>query len=196
MNTDAAIISWKVWLQWAGITILSLILGFVLFIVLGETLDNSPPWVFGLALGLWFGFLRATGQWLVLRRVLANIGSWIPLTVLAWVLFWTLNMIGVFGEAAESDVTGKILEGLFHGAIFGVFIGVAQWRILRERVTRARTWIAILAVCWAIAAATGDGLRAAIGPDFAGLDLLIAFGLADILSGFGIVWVLRQPAIQ
>lgn len=186
-------IGWKFWLMWGLVALVSTVLGFaIMFVGLGEVLDSVPSWVFGIALGVLFGTLRAIGHWLLLRRQIKDVVLWIPLTVAAWVIFWPLNLVGVFGEAAEGDIGGKILEGLLHGAIFGLLLGVAQWLVLRAKVERAYWWILVLVVSWAVSAATADGLRAALGPEATGIDLLIGLLLADWLNGIGIVWLLHQ----
>jgi len=76
-------------------------------------------------------------QWLALRRLVSPL--WIGATFAAWAIFWAVNLAGFLGNG--SDVLGKVIEGLGHGALFGALLGVFQWLVLRSKTANANWWI-------------------------------------------------------
>lgn len=180
------------WLMWLLATIVALAITLVIMGAgLGALVDNAPEVLFGAVLGGVLGITSGITQWLILRRYLDRIGAWVPLTILGWVLFWAVNLSGLLGEG--SGVTGKIVEGLAHGAIFGALLGVLQWLILRRGADNAGWWILVSAAAWSVGAALGDGVTAALGGE-GPFDILIGIMAAAILTGVGMMWLLRQSA--
>lgn len=88
----------------------------ILFAGLGAAINNAPPFLFGLVIGCTFGLGCAVMQWLDLRRFVS--AWWIAATFAAWAIFWAVNLPGFLGNG--SGVLGKVIEGLGHGALFGV----------------------------------------------------------------------------
>jgi hypothetical protein len=190
MKTQNKTTGWRLWFSWFLGSFLALIVGLALLIFgVGEAINNASPAVFGIVIGAIFGTGLGIAQWLVLRKRVEGLGLWAPITVGAWVIFWSLNFAGLFGEG--QGVTGKLIEGLGHGAILGALTGAGQWFVLRLKVEKASWWILISALSWAIGASTGDTTQVILQSDIP-LDLILAILLASTLTGMGMVWLLRQ----
>jgi hypothetical protein len=192
LNIERTPIGWAFWLRWVLVNITGVVVGIALmFAGVGALLDETPLAVFGAGLGAVFGTTLGIGQWLVLRRHLGGIGAWVPLTIVSWVVFWTLNILGAFPEG--EGLAGKAVEGLWHGLVFGALVGVAQSIALRGRVRGAGRWAIINGVCWSLSAAAGDAGNVLLGNP-GGADLLIALLLACGLTGLGMMWLLGRSA--
>ena len=190
MNGANTVAGWKLWLSWNLGAFLALVIGLALLIfAVGTAINNAPPAVFGIVIGLIFGAGLGVEQWLVLRKRLNNMDLWAPITIGIWVVFWSLNFAGLFGEG--NGVTGKLVEGIIHGGLLGILTGTGQWFVLRSKVQKASWWILISAVSWAIGASTGDTTQAIVQSDIP-LELIIAIVLSSALTGTGMVWLLKQ----
>jgi hypothetical protein len=190
MKTENSTSAWKLWLSWILGAFLALIIGLVLLIFgVGEAINNAPPAVFGLVIGAIFGTGLGFAQWFVLRKKVESIGLWAPITIGVWIVFWSMNFAGLFGEG--TGVMGKLIEGLGHGGLLGALTGAGQWFLLRSKVQNAHWWILISALSWAIGASTGDTIQAILQIDIP-LELIIAILLSSALTGAGMVWLLKQ----
>jgi len=76
-------------------------------------------------------------QWIPLEKRLPQAGRWIVATWAGWGLA-VIEMI-LFNPEQNRFATGVIL---------GVFVGVAQWLLLRNHVRWAGWWVAINVVAW------------------------------------------------
>ena len=190
MKSENSTTTWTLWLSWILGAFLALILGLALLIFgVGEAITNAPPAVFGLVIGAIFGTGLGMAQWFALRKRLAGISLWAPITIGVWVVFWSMNFAGLFGEG--TGVTGKLIEGLGHGGLLGALTGTGQWFMLRSRIRKAQWWILISALSWAIGASTGDTIQEMLQIDIP-LELIIAILLSSALTGAGMVWLLKQ----
>ena len=180
----------KMWFLWMVGAFLALIIGLALLIIgVGEALNDAAPAIFGAVIGAIFGSGLGVAQWLVVRKEVDGVGLWIPITIGVWVIFWSMNFAGLFGEG--QGVMGKLIEGIGHGALLGALTGASQWFVLRSKIQKGQSWILISALSWAIGASTGDTIQAILQTDIP-LELIIAILLSSALSGAGIVWLLRQ----
>ncbi len=191
MKAEKSIAAWKLWLSWLLGAFAALIIGLALLVFgVGEAINNAPPAVSGMVIGLIFGIGLGVAQWLVLRKRIDGISLWAPITIGVWVVFWSMNFAELFGEG--TGVFGKLIEGLGHGGLLGALTGAGQWFVLRSKVRKAHWWILISALSWAIGASTGDTIQAILQIDIP-LELIIAILLSSALTGAGMVWLLRQP---
>jgi hypothetical protein len=189
-NIEHTPVRWTFGLGWLLATILGVALGIALmFAGVGALLDDVPPALFGAGLGAVFGTAIGVAQWLVLRRRVGGAGAWVPLTSVSWTVFWALNIAGVFPQG--EGLAGKVVEGLWHGLVFGALVGAAQSVALRGRVRGAGWWAVINALCWSLSAAAGDAGNVLLD-DPGGADLLVGFLLACGLTGLGMTWLLRR----
>jgi hypothetical protein len=180
----------KLWFLWTLGAFLAIIIGLALLIFgVGEAINDAPPAVFGIAIGVIFGSGLGIVQWLVIRKKIANLGLWVPITIAVWVIFWLMNFAGLLGEG--QGVMGKWIEGIGHGALLGALTGAGQWLVLRSKLQQAHFWILISALSWAIGASTGDAIQAILQTDLP-LELIIAILLSSALAGAGMVWLLKQ----
>ena len=178
-------IDWKLGLRWSLANIGGLVLGLImLFAGLGAAINDAPPFLFGLVIGCTFGFGCAVMQWLALGRLVS--AWWIAATFAAWAIFWTINLAGFLGNG--SGVFGKVIEGLGHGALFGILLGFFQWLVLRMRnkTPNANWWIYANILGWSSGAALGDGIKAALGSEDP-IEFVIVFIVSTIVTAITLV---------
>jgi hypothetical protein len=180
----------KLWSWWMLAAFLALIIGLALLIFgVGAVVNNASQAVFGVVIGAIFGSGLGIAQWLVVRKKVTDIGLWVPITIAVWVAFWSMNFAGLFGEG--QGVTGKLIEGIGHGALLGSLTGAGQWLVIRSKLQKASSWILISALSWAIGASAGDTIQEILQTDIP-LELIIAILLSSALTGAGMVWLLHQ----
>jgi len=93
--------------------------------------------------GLIIGAAIGIAQGLVVRRRIAPMGWWVLASALGF-------GVGKFlGESAAGGMPA-VVGSLLAGAIIGASVGVAQWLVLRGKVTGAGWWLAANIAGWAI----------------------------------------------
>ncbi len=181
-------------LIWIFATLVGLVVGLVvMFAGVGAVINDAKPMVFGGVFGGVLGLACGVSQWLVLRKQLRKVTVWIFATLLAWAIFWSLNMAGLFGEG--NGVVGKVLEGLGHGALFGLLLGAGQWLVIRNKLNSAGRWVLANLAGWSLGAAIGDGVKAALRIDTP-LEIVLGLLLATILTAFSMAWLIRNQSQQ
>ena len=181
-------------LLWMLGTLIGLMVGLAfMFAGVGAAINNASPTAFGGIFGSVLGLACGFAQWLILRKRLENIVVWIVATFLGWGIFWSLNMAGLFGEG--NGVAGKVLEGLEHGALFGLLLGVFQWLIIRNKLRSAGWWVLVNVVSWSLGAAIGDGVKATLEIN-APLEIILGLLVATILAAFSMAWLIRNDNQQ
>lgn len=140
----------KAWLRWTAVLFVFPVAGLLARAVAGPADD------FGAALlsGAIAGVLLGAGMWIALGRTVPAI--WIPLTA------GGLAVGLAFGAALVGYRTGMV-DLISMGAVSGLAMGIGQWWLLRDRVSRAVFWPLGMALAWAI----GWGVTTAIGVDVA-----------------------------
>lgn len=96
-------------------------------------------WVIGSVTGAISGLL----QWLVLRIVIRLSPLWILNSLLGWA-------VGFFLGAHVASVLGltEFAFGIVIGAVLGLSLGIAQWLILRTKLSSAGWWIVFNIIAW------------------------------------------------
>jgi predicted Ser/Thr protein kinase len=202
----------RVGLWWFLASALGWAAGWALAIAVIETIFRGfgffpDPFVLEMVAGAIFwavqGLVIGLAQWLVLRRHLPGMGWWLPATVLGFavvgslkwgqgmVLEETMMAIGEMGEAGPWIWTGLsiIPEGLT-----GLLIGLAQWPVLQNRLSKAGRWVLVNVLAWIVVAIVFGLLGIALGeideetgrwfPILSGLLVaaITAWGMARLLS--------------
>jgi len=115
-------------------------------------------------------------QWLVLRRQVSEPGWWVLSSTVGGVVGLVVGLIvggavgGVAVEAVGELADGNVVGGLVGFAAFGASVGIAQWFVLRRKVSRAGWWV--------LASTVG-----VVVP-------VVGYGA---ITGAALVWLLRQP---
>ncbi|MEQ8462981.1 hypothetical protein [Coleofasciculus sp. E1-EBD-02] len=168
--------SCSVWLQWLLVTLLGFVAS-LFWIEIGERPDINM--IEGIIGGTIIGF----AQWLVLRRYLSSAWWWIIASLLGWGVMG-LSSFGVIGWFAPRTMRlfPRLVYGVVDGATLGLILGMAQWWVLRQYVSKAWGWIFTNTLYWAISLAVGwivGGLLRRFTQMF----------LSEVL-GLGVTWML------
>lgn len=150
-------IEWAMLFQWVLATTLGWLLGLIFFGELG----------IGVAVGL--------AQWLVLRQVIRRAGWWILASTVGWGIGWAIIVTGL---VVPPNGTG--LTALISGAILGIYIGLAQWIVLRRNVAQAGWWLPASIAGWMM------GLLGLFGTILTG-------AVVGVVTGLMLDWLLRTP---
>ncbi len=155
---------WSFYLEWVLLTAISIPVAWAIawFIIsritqaVGGTIqvggvshiteDFIGGFVFLPVLGLLIGVV----QYLLLRGYLPRMSSWVPATVLGWMLplvLLYLSSTGLFPDLAFDPVW----SGAIAFTIIGASIGLCQWSVLRERISRAALWPVASVLGWSVA---------------------------------------------
>jgi hypothetical protein len=192
--------SQRFWLSWIGLTTggwavglgAGLLLGAPIQFVVGMMLVT--PVVTGLA-----GGVLGAGQWLALRHWRGT-GWWIPATAIGLGVGLTVGITLVEqlgrwltgGPVNVARLTTAERAGSFAviGVVTGVFLGAAQWLVLRRTARRSGAWIAstILAITVGLV-----GPLLVADAVFGGVTVPLGFGAFVLLSGctIGVISGLR-----
>lgn len=181
------------WLRWTGYTVLAIAISIVILMAfLGRVINNWPIAAFGATVGCLFGLTTGFAQTFLLKAYLRSSWRWLIASVVGWSVFWSLNMVGVFGRG--HGVEEKIFEGLWHGVVFGTMLGLLQATVLPNKKAAA-LWIMASVVFWPLCAATADGIKAALGTN-GPIEFIIALPMAALLSGLAMHRLLRITAFH
>jgi hypothetical protein len=160
--------SGQLWLEWMVATLIGYVAGALVVLPLAVQLAYAalPPWLVGGAGGAALGGLVGIAQWLVMRRSgKRTSGWWVPAGLVGGMLGLALGTAlgDMLAQAAPPPVDreaaarmfplGVALSNGITGALFGLFLGGAQWLALR-RPRRVLGW-------WALA--NGLGWAAGMG---------------------------------
>lgn len=186
-----ASIGWASWLRWSALTLIGLLAGFAVFFSFGVTLGAYvdamfPPYVFGIVLGTIFGTAFGTVHARFLRRYVPMAG-WVPATAVAFAVAAAI----IFGLLNPQDVELSPLLRIGHATVAGLFLGSAQWLVLRGKMAGPTyLWIAFSIGAWSVGELAGIGLESLrVEPPLA---LMTTFLVGASLSGIGMIWLLKQ----
>ena len=171
----------------------SLALGKTLSFAIGFATGNSKAWAAGFAISsMLTGALVGLVQWLVLGRRTAQGYRWVLASGLGWAVGSLMTVVvgnGIFGLVNLAlfgavniglvwAVSGAV-SGFVSGAIGGSVFGLAQWLVLREKVSKADGWVLSSSLGWAV----GNIAIAAIATTATGI-----IGLVLSWMIFGVVY--------
>jgi hypothetical protein len=176
----------KLWLLWVLASTVAFGVGGRLGVALSPSKDLIVIGDLALTASI---ILAGVLQWLVLRRLIADTGSWVLASVAAVAVIGVL----VFGLGLINRDVGWVL-GV---AVGWIALGVLQWLVLREQVAGAGWWvlastlglIVAVPVVGFVSWATGAPVDSAVG----GLVRWLAFGAAyGAITGAALLWLLRR----
>jgi hypothetical protein len=177
--------SWRFWLFWA-LAFLGFPLGGLLAsVVVGPITTAVRAGIGGAIAGAVLGLI----QWLVMKGQIPVSFWWIVASCAGMALGQAMS-VAFLG----SETSGNVL--LWRALITGVFIGVAQWLLLRQIAPQMWIWMAVMPLAWAV----GWWITRS-----AGIDLnqkWIVFGSSgaitfQVLTGIALYFLLRSlPRIQ
>ena len=169
----------KLWLLWVLASTVAFGVGGRLGVALSPSKDLIVIAYLNLTATI---ILAGVLQWLVLRRLIADTGSWVLVSVAAVAVIGLL----VFGLGLINRDVGWVL-----GVVVGwIVLGVLQWLVLRERVLASTLGLIVaVPVVGFVSWATGAPVDSAVG----GLLRWLASGAAyGAITGAALLWLLRQ----
>ena len=198
MNINQKDIGIGFWLAW----VLASALGFGMGAVLGVgtllTLRVPDSAGFGIFFGAIFGAIGALGQWMIIRRQIAEAGLWIPFSALAFMLAVMM--------AAGSVVSNDFNPLFILAGMYGLLGGFLQGLILQKQGVSIGWWIAASILGGLLGAAMNGSAVTALQADEAWqigtMFFLIWFRLGaplglglGITTGAALFWFLQNPKI-
>lgn len=179
------------WLQW----VLATVVGFLISLYWIEI--DIKPYV-GVTEGAIGGAVIGFAQGLILQQRLRIAPVWLVVSVVSWGLIAASNLGAIGWVAPQTLVLGlRLIYGGLQGALVGALLGVGQWFILKQQLTKARQWILASAASWAIALGIGWAIGALLR-QATHLFLSEVVGLAATwfivaaTTGINLIWLLRN----
>ncbi|MDE5079178.1 MAG: hypothetical protein O4751_13250, partial [Trichodesmium sp. St2_bin6] len=210
-------VGWGFWFQWVWANSVGWFVGLFLFVglffvfgVLGGVVENAIG-SFGLlaVFGTVFGAVVGSFQWWVIRKRLSQARWWILATALASaILFSTAE---VLSNAVSDVVSNTVIQGVVISSLIGLVIGSAQWLVLRKQLSQSHWWIlasvlgitatlfaifyySLFAIFYYSLFAIVYSSRFELGLLKTFISFLSIFGIIyGVITGFALVWLLRQP---
>jgi hypothetical protein len=194
----------RFWITWTALTAGGWAVGLAAGLLLGAPIEVLvgmmlvTPAITGLA-----GMILGTGQWLALRRWRGT-AWWVPASAVGLSIGLTLGVTAVellgrwitSGQVNVARLTALERAGSFAviGIVTGLFLGAAQWLVLRRAVQRSADWTPTTTLAMTVAL-----VSASLVADIAFGSVTLPLGLLTfvVLSGctFGVITGLRLRAI-
>jgi hypothetical protein len=178
------------WLAWTLVTLVGYGVGIIAILPFAISLAYASqlPFVIGLISGAVLGATTGIAQWLLLRRRTPVTASWVGASIVGGMLGMALGMTLADSPAPPTaELRAPILpwtavwQTSMEGALFGIGMGLGQWRILRQFARSAGWWVTANGIGWMV----GLGVGAALAPLITSLGALLVTGLlAAAITGY------------
>ena len=186
-------VGWRFWFQWVLANMVGGVVGFFVGLLVVQWANNIMV-SFRLAVfGTVFGAVVGSLQWWVLRKRLSQARWWILATALASAILFSTS--DVLSNAVRDVVSNTVIQGVVISSLIGLVIGSAQWLVLRKQLSQSHWWIlaSVLGITATLFASFYySRLEQASSWNF--IFWLSIFGIIyGVITGFALVWLLRQP---
>jgi hypothetical protein len=181
------------WLGWTLATAGGMLVGFLLTIPIVNLLDlGFARIIVPIVAGALIGF----SQWLVLRRFMTTSADWVLAGGTGWAVGYALGLLLI------QNLAGTFLGTLAAYFLFGAIIALVHWPILSREIPSAVVWVLLNVLGWAAGLWASQGILAllinepVVDPALGTAIIALSTGLvAGAITGFGLVWIARQPDI-
>ena len=194
-------VGWGFWLWW----VLASTIGFPVGAAAAFIVSFNVPGAVGGAVG---GAVVGILQWLVLRQQLSRTGWWVLASTVGIAVFG--DVVWYSSTTVEWVITGGALSftvAMSVGfAVGGAVVGILQWLVLRQHLSRAGWWVLASTVGFPVGAAVYvavfQAVNLALGGDLSAAFIERAMGFAvagavvGAITGTALVWLLRQPKLE
>jgi hypothetical protein len=133
-------------------------------------------------------------QWVVLRNYLINAADWILAGGTSWAVGYALGLYLI------NILARTVLGGLVGYILFGIIIAIVQWPVLQREIPSVWPWILANIVGWTMGFYLSQVALnlffndPAIAPIASTSVVSSISGLvAGAVTGFALVWIVRQP---
>ena len=220
-KVDGGQIGWRFGLRWVLLALAGLIASLPLFLVLA----GATEWIAGIAgvhkdilekfnvnvgnacLEISIGAMVGFVQWLGLRCIIPRAGFWVVANIIGFTVSSCLHAaMCVWGLPDDLGFPLGVLGWAIAFVVGGALSGVMQYRILRRHVRQSGWWVPASAIGWGLGV-IGFGISAlALHVESRSLPVHIVCNLAvplimasvfyGIVTGWTLIWLLRQPIQQ
>ncbi len=185
---------WRIWPSWIVLHILSFPLAALLMLAIVITVNGifvpyqkwtTAQYVQLPTLTLGFALVTGTLQWLLLRRYLRHGTSWGLATILGWLVAGLLAYLSWLIVESLGHSGNELITAGSIFVISGVIVGLFQYRVLRQMVTKPSWWI--------VASVSGYSslILLVIQPAASILEFVFLITLPAIITG-GVLFLLLQ----
>jgi hypothetical protein len=132
-------------------------------------------------------------HWLILRRLFARAGWWIPASVVGWLLGYIPLNVGIAGADTGQGflfISERYVFAVACAAA-GALAGTLQWLVLKRWVACAGWWVLASSISWVGTAwvyaslTRGNDVHIVLGGAASGT-------LSGAITGLALVWLLRN----
>ena len=209
MNAEHTSIRWRFGLRWVLLTIagwaIGFPLGFVFVAVAGLIIglhEGSDSILLKLGLDnaavfICIATVVSLMQWLALRRVVQRAGFWVLASIIGFTISSSIHGVvcHVYGYPDDLGPLGAV-GWAAASVVGGALAGLLQQRILRHQVCHSAWWVPASAAGWGLVM-IGFGIASKIlGVRLLVVGLIVSSGLLGIVTGWTLIWLLRQPRQQ
>ncbi len=199
-------IGWRFGIRWVLLTIagwaIGFPLGFVFVAVAGLIIglhEGSDSIILKLGLDNAAVFIVVVVvvslmQWLALRRVVQRAGFWVLASIIGFTIPSSIHGVvcHVYGYPDDLGPLGALVWAAAC-VVGGTLTGLLQQRILRRQVCHSAWWVPASAAGWGLVM-IGFGIASKIlGVRLLVVGLIASSGLLGIVTGWTLIWLLRQP---
>jgi hypothetical protein len=190
--------AWIIWILWVAASIVGFALSAAALRGSATILPENTPLIIAgtvFVLGrLLLPTLPAFLHWLILRRLFARAGWWIPASVVGWLLAYIPLNMGIAGADTGQGflfISERYVFGVAC-AVAGAVAGTMQWLVLRRWVSCAGWWVLASSISWVGAAWVFANLTRGADVHFL-LGGAASGSLSGAITGVVLVWLLRHP---
>ena len=209
IKTDGGQIGWRFGIRWVLLTVAGWTIGFPL----GFVFVAVAGWIIGIpegsdsiilklgldnaALFIVVAAVVSLMQWLALRRVVQRAGFWVPASIIGFTISSSIHGVvcHVYGYPDDLGPLGALVWTLFF-ILGGTLTGLLQQRILRHQVRRSGWWVSASAAGWGLVVIGFGIVSKILGVRLQVVGLIASSGLLGIVTGWTLIWLLRQPTQQ
>ncbi|MCL2924898.1 MAG: hypothetical protein MGF17_09815, partial [Trichodesmium sp. MAG_R04] len=185
---------WGLWFQWAFANSVGWFVGLFVFGVLDGVVENTMGGFGPAVLGTVFGAVVGSFQWWVIRKRLSQARWWILATVLVSAILFSTS--DVLSNAVSDVVSNTVIQVVVISSLIGLVIGSAQWLVLRKQLSQSHWWILanILGIAATLFAIVYSSRRFEPSSNWNFIFWFCISGIVyGVITGFALVWLLRQP---
>ena len=200
-------VGWGFWLWWVLASTVGAAVG-----LRGIAVEVVDGVMGGAVVGAVGGSVVGILQWLVMRQHLTRAGWWVLANTVGFAVYDVIAVsVMPYGVPLRYVAQLHVFEAVYivtGVAAGGAVVGILQWLVLRQHLTRAGWWVLASTVglavgfivvdvtdlAFTVSKALGNEMGAAI------IGVIVSFAtrgaVGGAITGSALVWLLRQPKLE